>query len=46
MELPEFPEYAIDVAGLHRDRERILVLDRWQYQVSVPSAPVTMAMLP
>jgi hypothetical protein len=25
---------------------RILVLLRWQYQVSVPSAAVTMAMLP
>lgn len=45
MELPEFPEYAISSPAL-TEPERIFVLLRWQYQVSVPSAAVTIAMLP
>ena len=45
MELPEFPEYAITSPAL-TEPDRILVLLRWQYQVSVPSGDVTMAMFP
>lgn len=45
VELPEFPEYAM-TSPAFTGPERILVLLRWQYQVSVPSAAVTIAMTP
>ncbi|CAM5528009.1 hypothetical protein SMICM304S_07060 [Streptomyces microflavus] len=45
VELPELPAYAM-TSPAFTGPERILVLLRWQYQVSVPSAMVTIAMLP